>query len=162
MEWRAEVTASELGRIAAGTKVQITSASGAVVQGKVRKVGPTVDPQTRAALVYVDLIGNAKTLPGVKPGMFARGEFELGATNALTVPQQAVVVRDGFNYLFKVDANSKVSQQKVQVGRRVGEQVEITQGIAPDATVAVTGAGFLNDGDTVRVNNAPTPAAGSQ
>ena len=162
LEWRAEVTATELGRVSAGTKVQVTTASGAVVPGKVRKVGPTVDPQTRAALVYVDLTGNAKTLPGVKPGMFARGEFELGATSALTVPQQAVVVRDGFNYLFKVDDGNKVTQQKVQVGRRVGDQVEITQGIAPDATVAVTGAGFLNDGDTVRVNNAPRPAASGQ
>jgi RND family efflux transporter MFP subunit len=162
LEWRAEVTATELGRITAGTPVQITTASGATVQGKVRKVGPTVDPQTRTALVYVDLQGNAKTLPAVKPGMFARGEFALGATSALTVPQEAVVVRDGFNYLFKVDAGSKVTQHKVQVGRRIGDRVEITQGIAPDATVAVTGAGFLNEGDTVRVNNAPRPAAAAQ
>ena len=89
--------------------------------------------------------------------MFARGEFELGATGALTVPQQALVVRDGFNYVFKVEAKNKVSQQKVQAGRRVNEQVEITQGITADATIAVSGAGFLNDGDTVRVNNAPGP-----
>jgi len=157
LEWRAEVTATELTRIAPGTKVQVSTASGVTVPGTVRKVGPTVDPQTRAALVYVDLTGNARTLPGVKPGMFARGEFELGATPALTVPQQAMVVRDGFNYLFKVDANNKVSQQKVQAGRRINDQVEITQGITADATIAVSGAGFLNDGDTVRVNNAPGP-----
>jgi len=157
LEWRAEVTAAELTRIAPGTKVQVSTASGVTVPGTVRKIGPTVDPQTRAALVYVDLAGNARTLPGVKPGMFARGEFELGATGALTVPQQALVVRDGFNYVFKVEANNKVSQQKVQAGRRVNEQVEITQGITADATIAVSGAGFLNDGDTVRVNNAPGP-----
>ena len=157
LEWRAEVTATELTRITPGTKVQVSTASGVTVPGTVRKVGPTVDPQTRAALVYVDLTGNARTLPGVKPGMFARGEFELGATPALTVPQQALVVRDGFNYLFKLDANNKVSQQKVQAGRRINDQVEITQGITADATIAVSGAGFLNDGDTVRVNNAPGP-----
>jgi HlyD family secretion protein len=41
--------------------------------------------------------------------------------------------------------------------------VEITQGIAPDTTIAISGAGFLNDGDTVRVNNASnTPAAPAQ
>lgn len=159
LEWRAEVTATELTRIAPGTKVQVITASGVTVPGTVRKIGPTVDPQTRAALVYVDLTGNARTLPGVKPGMFARGEFELGATGALTVPQQALVVRDGFNYLFKVEANNKVSQQKVQAGRRVNDQVEITQGITAEATIAVSGAGFLNDGDTVRVNNASVPQA---
>jgi RND family efflux transporter MFP subunit len=165
LEWRAEVTSAELGRVKAGTKVQVTTASGARVDGKVRMVAPTVDPQTRTALVYVDM----NTKPdgsAVKAGMYARGEFELGASGALTVPQQSLVVRDGFNYLFKIGTDNKASQQKVEVGRRVGDQVEITQGIAPDTTIAISGAGFLNDGDTVRVNNANnasnTPAATAQ
>lgn len=152
LEWRAEVTASEVGRVKSGTRVHVATASGAKVDGRVRLVGPTVDPQTRAALVYVDLGAPG---PGVKAGMFARGEFELGSSGALTVPQQSVVVRDGFNYVFTVDAASKVTQVKVEVGRRVGEQVEILQGLKGDATIAATGAGFLNDGDTVRVNNQP-------
>jgi RND family efflux transporter MFP subunit len=157
LEWRAEVTATELARIQTGGKVSVTTAAGTAVAGKVRKVGPTVDPQTRAALVYVDLSTPVRALSGVKAGMFARGEFELGNSNALVVPQQAVVVRDGFNYLFRIDASNKVAQRKVQIGRRINESVEITDGIGPDATIAVTGAGFLNDGDTVRVNNAASP-----
>ena len=157
LEWRAEVTATELARIQTGGKVSVTTAAGTLVAGKVRKVGPTVDPQTRAALVYVDLSTPPRAGSGVKSGMFARGEFELGSSKALVVPQQAVVVRDGFNYLFKVDASNKVAQQKVQIGRRINESVEIIDGIGPDATIAVTGAGFLNDGDTVRVNNAASP-----
>lgn len=151
LEWRAEVTAAEVGRVKSGTKVHVTTASGAKVDGRVRLVGPTVDPQTRAALVYVDLPAGGGS--GVKAGMFARGEFELGSSGALTVPQQAVVVRDGFNYVFSVGADNKVSQAKVEVGRRVGEQVEIIQGLRADTTIAVVGAGFLNEGDTVRVNN---------
>jgi hypothetical protein len=87
----------------------------------------------------------------VKAGMYARGEFALGSSAALTVPQQAVVVRDGFNYVFSVGPDNKVAQQKVEAGRRVGVQVEILKGLAADATIAVAGAGFLNDGDTVRV-----------
>lgn len=149
LEWRAEVTSAELGRIKLGTPVQVVSASGSTVAGKVRMVAPTVDPQTRAALVYVDLstpVGN-----GVKAGMFARGEFALGSTSALTVPQQAVVVRDGFSYVFSIGKDNKVAQQKVEVGRRVGEQVEVLKGLAADASIAVTGSGFLNDGDTVRL-----------
>jgi RND family efflux transporter MFP subunit len=154
LEWRAEVTAAELGRIKTAGKVQLQSASGTKVEGRVRMVAPTVDPQTRAALVYVDLIGAAAN-PGIKAGMFARGEFALGSSNALTVPQQAVVVRDGFNYVFTIGAGNKVAQQKVEVGRRVGQQVEILKGLAADASIAVAGAGFLNDGDTVRLGAAP-------
>ena len=55
LEWRAEVTSTELRRIQPGAKVSVTAASGAVAEGTVRMVAPTVDPQTRNALVYVDL-----------------------------------------------------------------------------------------------------------
>ena len=158
LEWRAEVTASELGRIKVGTPVQITSASGSVVTGKVRMVAPTVDAQTRNALVYVDLAATPAN-SNVKAGMFARGEFALGSSGALTVPQQAVVVRDGFSYVFTVGAANKVAQQKVEAGRRVGDQVEILKGLGADTAIAVAGAGFLNDGDTVRIAPAAAPTA---
>lgn len=159
LEWRAEVIATELKRIKPGTPVTLNAASGAKLSGRVRMVAPTLDALTRNALVYVDLTVPPALAAQVKAGMFARGEFELGASAALTVPQQAVVARDGFNYVFKIGTNNRISQQRVEVGRRFGEQVEITQGLATDATVAVVGAGFLNDGDTVRINNAGAAAA---
>jgi HlyD family secretion protein len=152
LEWRAEVTASELGHMMAGTNVLLTTAGSVQVKGRVRMVAPTVDPQTRMGLVYVDLpsmsSGNGTSL---KPGMFAKGEFELGSSNALTVPHQSVVVRDGFSYVFRLGPDQRVSQLKVQTGRRVGDRVEVLQGLAPDALLAANGAGFLNDGDLVKV-----------
>jgi RND family efflux transporter MFP subunit len=152
LEWRAEVTAAELGRLVVGTRVNITAGSGAPLQGRVRMVAPTVDPQTRTGLVYVDLTTSPQGAAGaVKPGMFARGEFELGNSQALTVPQQAVVVRDGFSYAFRLNADQRVSQVKLTTGRRVGERVEVLEGISPDAVLVASGAGFLNDGDLVKV-----------
>lgn len=153
LEWRAEVTSTELPRIQPGQSVQVVAASGAQVQGKVRLVGPTVDPQTRNALVYVDLPAHAQ----IKPGMFARGDFQLGASAGLTVPQQALVVRDGFNHVFVVGADQRVSRRKVDTGRRAGDRVEILKGLEPATVVAVKGAGFLNEGDLVRVVD-ETPA----
>jgi RND family efflux transporter MFP subunit len=150
LEWRAEVTASELGRIAVGTPVSVVSASGASVPGKVRSIAPTVDAQTRSALVYVD-IPDVLQNTGIKAGMFARGDFQLGRSNAMTVPQAAVVPRDGFNHLLLLQGDNRVSQLKVETGRRVGDRVEISTQLPPDARVVVQGAGFLNDGDLVRV-----------
>ena len=158
LEWRAEVTSSELGRIAVGTPAVITSASGATVSGKVRSIAPTVDPQTRNALVYVD-IPNVLQNTGLKAGMFARGDFQLGRTSALTVPQASVVPRDGFNYLLLLQPDNRVAQLKVETGRRVGDRVEITTALPGDARVVVQGAGFLNDGDLVRVVETPAAAA---
>lgn len=159
LEWRAEVTSSELGRLTPGTTALVTAASGAQLAGRVRTIGPTVDPQSRTALVYVDV----KPLPGMaasaRAGMFARGEFDLGAVPALTVPQGAVVVRDGFNYVYRVMPDHHVAQVKVQTGRRVADRIEIVQGLPADASVVAAGAGFLNDGDLVRVVDGPAAAA---
>ena len=150
LEWRAEVTSAELARLKIGTPATITAASGAQVKGRVRMVAPTVDPQTRAAMVYVDIPPmNGST--AVLPGMFAKGHFELGSSSGLTVPQQAVVIRDGFSAVFKLGADQRVSQVKVTTGRRVGSQVEVLSGLTATDTIAVNGAGFLNDGDVVKV-----------
>lgn len=176
LEWRAEVTADELGRLAPGTPATVTAASGARLAGKVRTLGATVDPQTRIALVYVDLAPlpaaaraggpptGSKPAQGVadfgsaRAGMFARGEFDLGRTPALTVPQSALVLLEGFSYVLRVGADDRVAQAKVQTGRLAGDRIEITGGLPPDARIVASGAGFLNDGDRVRiVEGAPAP-----
>jgi RND family efflux transporter MFP subunit len=154
LEWRAEVTAAELGRVKTGLVVNITTSAGATVKGKVRLIAPQVDAQTRTALVYVDLPASTGGNELTKPGMFAKGDFELGSTAGITLPQSAVIMRDGFAYLYVVGADSRVAQQKVQTGRTVGDRVEILGKLAPDARVVAVGAGFLNDGDLVRVNGA--------
>ncbi|MEZ5706166.1 MAG: efflux RND transporter periplasmic adaptor subunit [Burkholderiaceae bacterium] len=147
MEWRGEVTPSEVGRVKVGQAVQVTLATGTVIEGKVRAIAPTADLQTRNILVYVDLPRHDE----LTAGTFANGRFALGESKALTVPSSAVVVRDGHTYVFVVGADSVASQRKVQTGRRVGDRVEMLDGLKPDESVAVKGAGFLNEGDLVKV-----------
>lgn len=164
LEWRGEVTSAELERIKVGTGVSLTSPTGAQVKGRVRTVAPTVDAATRNGLVYVDVLqtlGSGKAAANsFKPGMFARGEFELGSSSALTVPQTAVVVRDGFSYVYRVSADKRVSQLKVQTGRVVVDHIEILSGIKPDDQLVASGGSFLSDGDLVRVVDAPPTGTG--
>lgn len=160
LEWHGEVTASELTRIRPGQLVRLsldssdTSNANKIV-GKVRMVAPTVDAQSRIGLVYVDLPSTA-SVQGYKAGSFARGEFELGLSNAQTVPEQALVMRNGFHYVYQVKPDNHVSSLKVQIGRRSNQQVEIIAGLPEGTIVALNGAGFLNDGDLVKINNAAT------
>ena len=149
------VSAPDMARLHPGNKARVTTPAGDSVDGLVRMVAPTVDVATRNGLVYVDL-----PAPGsLRAGMFARGEFDIGATAALTLPQAAVLLRDGFHYVLRVGPDSKVVQTKVEVGRRVGDRVEISAGLAADARVVASGGGFLADGDLVRVVDAAAPAA---
>lgn len=159
LEWRAEVTSAELPRLHAGTSATVQGPAGAEVAGTVRMIAPTVDPQTRLGIVFVDLPTPAARAAGLRAGMFARGSFDLGSVDALTVPQQAVVVRDGFSYVFRLQPDNRVAQVKVQTGRRSGDRIEIVAGVQPEAELVVSGAGFLNDGDLVRVVAAPAAAA---
>ena len=149
LEWRADLVSSELFRIKPGQKVRITGPNGSEVNAQVRSVSPTVDAQNRTGMVYVDLPASAGSL--LKPGMFVRGEFEFGSSAALMVPQQSVVVRDGFQQLYVVGADQRVSLVKVNVGRRQGDLLEITSSLPVNAKVVVRGAGFLTAGDLVKV-----------
>jgi HlyD family secretion protein len=147
LEWRADVAATELARIQPGQKVQVAAAGASAAAGTVRTVAPAVDAATRNGVVYVDL-----TQPGTaKAGMFARGDFAIGEREGVTLPQSAVVLRDGFNWVFQIGPENKVQQRKVTVGARIGERIEITGGLPKDVRVVAQGAGFLADGDTVRV-----------
>ena len=147
LEWRAEVPSADLGKVKAGVVAMLTAPGGETVKGTVRTVSPSVDPQTRNGLVYVDL----PVTSAVRAGMFARGEFSLAQSPALTLPQSAVVLREGFGYVFRMEGEDRVAQAKVVLGRRLGERIEILSGLEPTARVVATGAGFLADGDVVKV-----------
>ena len=155
LEWRGEVAASDMAALKPGMPVVVTPANGAGLKGTVRMVAPTVDPQTRNGIVFVDLPASGTA----RAGMFARGEFEVGSGSGLTLPQSAVMLRDGFSYVLRVGLDSKVTQAKVSVGRRVGDRIEITAGLDAAARVVAAGGGFLGDGDTVRVVDAAAQKA---
>ncbi len=161
LEWRADVVSEELSRIKVGMPVRVRPASldkdATPLLGKVRVIGPTVDMQARTAVVYVDLPTIETDVPVVRAGMFATGEFELGDTRVLTLPQESVVMRDGFSYVFKVRDAARVSQVRVEIGRRLGTRVEILKGVEDNESIAESGAGFLNNDDVIAIDPTPSP-----
>lgn len=163
LEWRAELAEADLLRVGAGTQVQVDTSAGAVA-GTVRTVSPGLDAQRRTGTVYVDL-----PEPGpLRAGMFAQGRLALGRAQALLVPIEAVVRRDGRAYVFTVQDDNRVREQGVSVGVTHGDMIEIGEGLTADDRVVARGAGFLGDGDLVRVvdsaaaaddaNGRPAPA----
>ena len=153
LEWRAEVVSADIAKVKVGMQVNITAADGSKFSGKVRKLSPTVDMQTRNSLIYVDLPSNNTA----KAGMYAKGEFVSGQSSALAIPQQALVLRDGFTYVFVVKSEQGrtiVKQIKVQPGRRLLNLVEIVSGLKAQQTVVALGGAFLSDNDVVKVVSA--------
>jgi HlyD family secretion protein len=161
LEWRAELTSSDISAIRHGMLANLTMPDGNKVVGKVRMVSPMVDAQTRNAMVYVDLPSTSQPnsySQQIKVGMYARGSFELGEKESITLPASALVLRDGFAYLMQVDNQNRIKQIKVEVGKRVGSMVEV-MGLEDQMNYdfVATGGAFLSDGDMVNVikNTAP-------
>lgn len=149
LEWRAEVTSTDLYKLKQGMTAQITSPDPAQpkIKGIVRMIAPVIDPKTRYGLVYVDL----PTTDAVRMGMFVKGEFYLGEKAALTIPQTALLLRDGFTYVFIVNKDNRVTQQKVTIGRRLKDRIEVINLPNNNVKLVVSGTGFLADGDLIKI-----------
>ena len=156
VEWLADVPAQYLSSLQVGQTASVLLPTGATVSGTIRKIAPSLNSNTRTNTVYVAL----PTDSPARPGMFAQGQIQIGEASALTIPQSALVLRDGNSYVFEVGNNNIVQQRLVKTGRRQEDRVEIMDGIQPSAKLVATGGAFLNEGDKVQLASAnPTPPA---
>ncbi|SFS52934.1 efflux RND transporter periplasmic adaptor subunit [Brevundimonas viscosa] len=151
LELDARVPETELGLIRSGQSATISSDEVGQTTGRVRIVTPEVDPETRLGVARIALNGAG----GFRPGMFARARIEAGSQPALTVPTAAVLYRENRAGVFVLGDGGVVRFQPVTVLSRT-ERRSALSGLTAGARVVVEGAGFLADGDRVRV--APTAA----
>jgi HlyD family secretion protein len=161
VELRAEVPEVDMPGLSAGQSATVVigdngsrGAAGAQrFEGKIRLVGATVDPQTRIGIIYIALPSD----PALKPGMFVHGEIRTGTSdNVVQVPEEALVYKDAKPAVFVIGADNRAKIRMVETGDRATGRVEILSGVAAGDRVAVAGAGYLKDGDLVRIE-APLP-----
>ncbi|MEB4592457.1 efflux RND transporter periplasmic adaptor subunit [Candidatus Thiothrix sp. Deng01] len=156
IEWQADIPARDADQLQPGQKARLTLPTGKQADGEIRLVSPVIDPKTRNISVYVSLPPDSPA----RAGMFAQGEIFTHSAKALSVPQSALVLRDGNSYVFVVGADNRIAQRLVQVGRHHQDQVEILDGVSAQARIVASGGAFLNDGDTVKVVDHPSSPAG--
>jgi membrane fusion protein, multidrug efflux system len=144
-------------RIGQSAHVEIDALPDRVIEGKVVRLAPTVDPATRTLDAEVQIDNAAGDL---RPGMFGRGSIVVDVhEGAIVVPSTAVQISDGRRYAF-VLRGSKVERREVQVGVDEGTWLEITKGLAIDDEVVTTGADAIADGAPVRVARDVDPFTG--
>lgn len=137
-----------------GQFVELSLPDGSTATAKVREIAPGLDERSRLGLVYADLMPGSRA----RAGMYANGQIIVGETPALAVPAETVVIRDGRTYVVKLadeHVTPTVMLEPVTLGRRRNDEVEIVSGLTGEEILVRSGAGFLSDGDVVRVANAP-------
>lgn len=127
--------------------VSVNETDNGNIKGKVKLVSPQVDPSTRLGTVRIELPANA----GLKPGMFVRAQVKLGRRQAVTVPVEAVMTRNGDSFVYLLDGDRAVGHH-VKVGVQTDTFAEIIEGVSARDSVIVDGARFLSDRDIVRVS----------
>ena len=115
------------------------------------RIYPTVDPATRTFTVEVKVDNNYKTL---RPGMFVRATINFGVNNNVVIPDVAVVKQQGSGerFVYVLNEDNTVTYQKVVLGRRMGAEYEVLEGISNGAKVVTGGQIRLKDGIKVTVN----------
>ena len=149
LELDAQLAEVDLARLQPGLKARVQHDSGLEAVGEIRAVAPAIDPKSRLGIVHIALPADA----GFKPGMFARAQIETSRAPAVVVPEAAVVSREGRPQVFTLADDAKVEQRQVETGMRRDGFVEVLSGLKPGERIVLAGAGYLRDGDLVRVSN---------
>lgn len=119
--------------------------------GTVHLIHPTIDASTRTFTVEIT-IDNADER--VRPGMFARVTLNFGEAEHVVVPDRAVVKQSGSGnkYVYVLNpADSTVSYNRVELGRRIDNTYEVLSGVDNNAYVVTSGQTRLTDGSRVEV-----------
>lgn len=147
------VSESEYSQVHRGmaTSVTFDTYGEEVFPGTVTMVSPTVDPTSRT-------FGAEITIPNpdsrILPGMFGRVTLSLGRADHAVVPDRAVIKQPGagahYVYVFN-PADSTVSYRRVQLGQRLGDAYEITDGLQQGDQAVISDQSRLSNGLKVRV-----------
>jgi len=146
------ISESEYSKVHKGDKVSLTvdALPGRSFTGRIERIYPTIDAATHTFLAEV-VVGNSDRL--LRPGMFARVVVCFGSLNNVIIPDTAVVKMEGTGqkYVYILNADNTVSFVPVTLGRHIGNEYEVTEGIAAGANVVAKGQASLKDGIAVNV-----------
>jgi len=112
---------------------------GVELEGVVDFIDPTLDPETRTARARI-VVDNPDGK--VKPGLFAEVRIEVPLGEQIAIPAEAVLHTGESDVVFVDLGEDRIRPQKVKLGHRVGEWVQVREGLAP-GEVIVTSGNFL-------------------
>ena len=145
------ISESEYTLVKKGDKVSITvdALPGRSFEGSVNRLYPTIDPMTHTFSAEI-LVQNTDRV--LRPGMYAKVSVTFGTNARVVIPDQAVVKLSGTGqkYVFVVAEDNTVTMTPVTIGRHMGAEYEIIDGIVEGQRIVVKGNGSLKTGDSVR------------
>jgi multidrug efflux pump subunit AcrA (membrane-fusion protein) len=118
------------------------------IAGRISRISPAVNTSSRA-FPFEALVPNDNRL--LKPGTFARVHIETTRVDeVMTLGYSAIQYRYGVNRVFVVN-DGRLAARELKVGERLGERIEVIDGLKPGEAVAITDVDKLADGSKVSI-----------
>jgi RND family efflux transporter MFP subunit len=154
MELQAHLSEADLARIHVGSPAFVTPVGTTMkVAGEVWQISPIIDPNTRQGTVRIALPFNK----ALRPGGFAAAEIGGGVGDVPLLPESAVLSDQKGNYVYLIGSDNRAIRREVKVGDVDDRGVTILSGLTGHEQVVASAGAFLNPGDKVKPQLAPTP-----
>ena len=148
------ISENEYTKVKKGDTVSITvdALPGRSFTGRVNRLYPTINAATHTFNAEV-IVQNADR--ALRPGMFARVTVNFGTNHRIVLPDRCIVKQEGTGqrFVYLLNPDDTVSYVPVTIGRHIGAEYEIVDGVAEGATVVSKGQATLKDGVKVVVLN---------
>jgi HlyD family secretion protein len=146
MELKAELSETDLARMAVGQAAKVTPIGTATVfNGQIWQLPPVIDPVSRHGIVRIALAYNS----ALRPGGFASAAIVSGTAELPLLPESAVLSDQKGNFVYLVDAKGKIVRRDVKTGANNEKGVTVVEGLTGEELVVLSAGGFLNPGETV-------------
>src|SRR5580700_6326170 len=151
--------------VGASAELRFNEFPGREFTGKVVRTAGAIDPNSRTLLTEVDVPNESSEL---FPGAYTQVRLVTGANNrSVLIPANTLLFRSEGAAVGVVNQNNVVELKKIKIGRDLGTQLEITQGLTLDDRVIINPSDSLAPGQKVKIRPSPeekkqasaTPAA---
>ena len=146
VELEANLSEGDMAGVRVGDPVQVGLPDGSTIEGRVRLISPSVDPQTKLGKVRISL----PLRDDLRPGGFGRATFSGSSQSVLAVPESAIRYDADGTSVMVVDATDHVRQVSVKTGAHGGGYVQLLQGPPAGSRILQAAAVFVLPGDLVK------------
>lgn len=139
------VPVGDISKLAVNQSARIKIIGAGEVEGKVRRVASTIEPNSQLGQVYISITQPRRLLVNSS----ARALIKTGQSCGISVPLTAILYSEA-GTVVQVVRRGRVETKQVEVGLMSGGQVEVRQGIEEGDTVVARAGAILREGDPVR------------
>jgi HlyD family secretion protein len=139
------VPTQDLPKLAVNQTARIKIVGAGEVDGKVRRVSATIEPNSQLGQVFIAITTNRKLFVNSS----GRAMIKTGQSCGVAVPLTAVLY-GAAGTVVQVVRRARVETKRVEVGLTSGGQIEIREGVAEGDIVVARAGALLREGDPVR------------